>query len=545
MGKKITIDPITRIEGHLRIDVEVENGKVVDAWSSAQMFRGLELILQGRDPRDAPLITQRACGVCTYVHMLGSVQAIDDAVKVKIPDAARILRNLMMGAHFIHDHLVHFYHLHALDWVDLVSALSADPKKTADLANAVSNAPGQGAKDFKVVQDRLKTFANSGQLGPFANAYWGHPAYKLPAEANLMACKHYLDALAFQVKVAKMTAIFGGKNPHLQSTIPGGVTCANLLNVDAISQFLFMLKETKSFVEDVYLGDVLAVAPFYLDWAGIGGTTNFLAYGQFPEGPADPQSRYLPGGAIMKRDLANVQALDAKSISEDVTRAWYKNGKPRHPYNGVTEPIKPDYDYSGKYSFFKAPRYKGQAMEVGPLAHMLVAYGAGQADVKATVDLVLKKLNVPATALFSTLGRTAARCIETVVVVNRMFNWVNDLLAAVKAGNTDTWTEFQMESGEGAGMLDVPRGALGHWIKIKEGRINNYQMVVPSTWNLGPRCAEGKLGPVEEALVGTPIADPEKPLEVLRTVHSFDPCIACGVHVIDRNTGDEHDVKVL
>ncbi len=544
MGKKITIDPITRIEGHLRIDVEVENGKVVDAWSSAQLFRGLEIILKGRDPRDAPLITQRVCGVCTYVHMLASSMAVDDAVGVEIPDNARLLRNLMMGAHFIHDHVVHFYHLHALDWVDLVSALSASPKKTAELANAVSNAPGQGAKDFKAVQDKLKAFVKTGQLGPFANAYWGHPAYKLPPEANLMAVKHYLDALKMQVKIAQLTAIFGGKNPHLQSTVPGGVTCGRDLNADRISEYLFMLKQIRDFVDNVYLPDVLAVASFYKDWGAIGGCHNFLAYGQQPNPKGDPNPRFLPSGYIMNRKLV-AHEIDAEAITEDVTRSWYKDDKPRHPYQGKTQPIKPDYDYEGKYSFLKAPRYQGEPMEVGPLAHVLVAYATGMPQAKALVDKVLKALDVPATALFSTLGRTAARCIETKLLADKLFDDVNQLIANLKKGKTETWRSFKMDNGQGAGMVDVPRGALGHWIKMKDGKIENYQMVVPSTWNLGPRCAKGKKGPVEEALIGTPIADPEKPLEVLRTVHSFDPCIACGVHVIDRNSGDEYDVKVL
>ena len=425
-----------------------------------------------------------------------------------------------------------------------MSALSASPAKTAELANAVSNAPGQGTKDFAAVQDKLKAFVASGQLGPFANAYWGHPAYKLPPEANLMAVKHYLDALKFQVKLAQMTAIFGGKNPHLQSSVPGGVTCANLLNVDRISEYLFMLKEAQAFIDNVYLPDVLAVASFYKDWGAIGGCTNYLAYGHLLNADGDPNPRQMPSGYIMGKKLTAYE-LDSKDITEDVTHAWYKNGKPRHPYNGVTQAIKPDYNYGGKYSFFKAPRFKGEPMEVGPLAHVLVAYAAGQPETKALVDVALKALDVPATALFSTLGRTAARCIETKVIADHLENEVTALIEAVKTGNTKTWEGFTMDNGMGAGLIDVPRGALGHWIKIKGGKIENYQMVVPSTWNLGPRDAKGKVGPVEEALIGTPIADAEKPLEVLRTVHSFDPCIACGVHVIDRNSGKEHDVKVL
>jgi len=546
MGNRIIIDPITRIEGHLRIEVEVAGGKVTNAWSSAQMFRGIEIILQGRDPRDAPLFVQRSCGVCTYTHYLSSVRAVEDAVKVKIPDNARIIRNLLHGAQFQHDHIVHFYHLHALDWVDVVSALSADPKKTAALADSVSNAPWGGEVYFKNVQNRLKTFVDSGQLGLFTNGYWGHPAYKLPPEANLMAAAHYVEALRLQAKAARMHAIFGAKNPHLQSLVVGGVTCAADLTPDRIAEFLYLWKETQDFVKNVYLPDVLAVASFYKDWGAIGGTSNFLAWGDLPESDKEPESLFMPRGVVMKRDLKGVKMASEKQVTEAIAHSWYEGENALHPYEGETKPKHGDYDTNGRYSWFKAPRYDGEPCEVGPLARVLVAYAYGKKEIKEIVDSVVAKLGIPVTALFSTLGRTAARCIETVAIGDAMERWVLELVGNLKNGNTKTYQSWTMpKSGMGVGLNDVARGSLGHWIKIEDGKIKNYQYVVPSTWNLGPRCKNGKIGPVEEALIGTPIADPKRPIEVLRTVHSFDPCIACGVHVIDPNSNQVYKVKVL
>jgi len=546
MGNRIIIDPITRIEGHLRIEVEVAGGKVTNAWSSAQMFRGIEIILQGRDPRDAPLFVQRSCGVCTYTHYLSSVRAVEDAVKVKIPDNARIIRNLLHGAQFQHDHIVHFYHLHALDWVDVVSALSADPKKTAALADSVSNAPWGGEVYFKNVQNRLKTFVDSGQLGLFTNGYWGHPAYKLPPEANLMAAAHYVEALRLQAKAARMHAIFGAKNPHLQSLVVGGVTCAADLTPDRIAEFLYLWKETQDFVKNVYLPDVLAVASFYKDWGAIGGTSNFLAWGDLPESDKEPESLFMPRGVVMKRDLKGVKMASEKQVTEAIAHSWYEGENALHPYEGETKPQHGDYDTNGRYSWFKAPRYDGEPCEVGPLARVLVAYAYGKKEIKEIVDSVVAKLGIPVTALFSTLGRTAARCIETVAIGDAMERWVLELVGNLKNGNTKTYQSWTMpKSGMGVGLNDVARGSLGHWIKIEDGKIKNYQYVVPSTWNLGPRCKNGKIGPVEEALIGTPIADPKRPIEVLRTVHSFDPCIACGVHVIDPNSNQVYKVKVL
>lgn len=545
MGQRVVIDPITRIEGHLRIEVEVADGKVKNAWSSGTLFRGLEIMLQGRDPRDAWLITQRACGVCTYVHGLASVRCVEDAVKVNVPDNARLIRNLMNGSQFLHDHMVHFYQLSALDWVDIVSALKADPQKTATLANEVSPAGRSGVNDFRDVQNRLKKFVDSGQLGIFANGYWGSPAYKLSPEVNLMAASHYLEALRQQARTARMMAIFGSKNPHPQTLVVGGVTCATDLIPDRIAEFMYMWKETMHFVNNVYLPDVVAIAGFYKDWGGIGGTTNFLTYGEYPQSDKEPDSMFFPRGAIFKRNLAKVEPMDIGLVEEHVKHSWYEGDKALPPAKGETKPKFDGLDVEKRYSWIKAPRYRGEPMEVGPLARVLVAYGKGQEPVKKTVDGVLKTLGVPPEALFSTLGRTAARAIETKIIGDAMEGWLMQLVENLKKGDNKIYQDNEIaDTGMGAGLNDVPRGALGHWIEIKDKKIGNYQMVVPSTWNFGPRDAADKLGPVEEALIGTPVSDPKMPVEILRTVHSFDPCIACAVHVIDPRSNEIYKFRV-
>ncbi|MFW5902230.1 MAG: nickel-dependent hydrogenase large subunit [Thermodesulfobacteriota bacterium] len=545
MSRRITIDPMTRLEGHLRIEVEVADGKVVNAWSSGQMFRGIEMILQGRDPRDAHHFVQRSCGVCTYVHSLSSVRAVEDAIGIEIPENAKLIRRLMHGAQFMHDHIVHFYHLHALDWVDVVSALKADLRKTAKLADNISPAPWGGTAYYKSVQDRLQTFVDSGQLGVFQNAYWGHSAYKLPPEANLIAASHYIEALRLQAKTARLHAIFGGKNPHPQSLVVGGVSSIADLTPDRIAEFQYIWRESQEFVENVYIPDLVAIASFYKDWGGIGGTTNYLAWGDFAQNGKEPDSYLMPRGFIKNQDLGNLHAVDTEKLAEHVARSWYDGRSARHPYDGETKPQPGDYEpVDGKYSWIKAPRYDGEASEVGPLSRVLIAYANGQPQVKQTVDGVLKQLDIPRTALFSTLGRTAARGIETMVIGQAMEGWLNELVANVKNGDKKVYQDYEMpDEAMGFGLNDVPRGALGHWIKIKNKKIGNYQYVVPSTWNFGPRCEATKLGPVEESLIGTPVADPKQPLEVLRTVHSFDPCIACAVHLIDPDSNEVYQVR--
>ncbi|MDH5756855.1 MAG: nickel-dependent hydrogenase large subunit [Nitrospinota bacterium] len=553
MGSRHVIDPITRIEGHLRIEIEVENGSVKDAWSSGTLWRGFEVFLKGRDPRDAWIITQRVCGVCTEVHALASVKCVENAVGVTIPDNARIIRNLVHGAQYIHDHPVHFYHLHALDWVDVVSALKADPKATSALANKINpNSPDSGPGDFKVVQDKLKKFVEAGQLGPFTNGYWGHSAYKLPPEANLMAVAHYLKALKLQSRIAQLHAIFGGKNPHIQTYAVGGVTCVGDLNADRIGEFKYIVKEARDFIDNVYIPDVIAVAPFYLDWAGIGGgLKNYLSYGMFPgKGGKEPDNLWFPRGIIMDRDLTKVHPVDAASITEDVTHSWFKyaGGAPLNPSVGETDPWYTGVETAtdGKYSWLKTPRYDGHAMEVGPLARMLVNFVSGHKETVDNVSFLLKTLGVGPEVLFSTLGRTAARAIETKIVADKIDSWLDELLANIKKGDLDTFTDFKMpDKARGFGMTEAPRGALGHWIEIEGGKIKNYQLVVPSTWNGSPRDGKGQRSSFEESLIGTPVADPERPLEVLRTIHSFDPCIACAVHIIDKDRDEIYKVRAV
>ena len=546
---KVVIDPVNRIEGHLRIECEVENGKVVNAWSSSQLFRGLEIILQGRDPRDAKHFTQRACGVCTHVHALASTRCVDNAVGVqgKIPRTGLLLRNLLMGAQFLHDHIVHFYHLHALDWVDVVNALQADPKKAAEIANTAGlGHKKHKAEDLKAVQERLTKFVQSGQLGLFSNAYFlePHGAYKLPAELNLLATAHYLEALKVQIWPARLMAILGGKNPHTQSLLTGGISSYDALG--RIKEMRTLFEQTMNFVMNTYLPDVLAVAPYYLDWGGIGGTTHFMTCGEFPEDETDLNSRLLPQGVIYNRNIGAVEDFTGKAFEEHVKHSWYNYSEPKHPYNGVTDP-----NYTGmenmdeQYSWMKSPRYNGKATEVGPLAQALVGYARGQAGYKKYVDAVLKHLGVGPAALFSTLGRTAARCIETVVVGEKMPEWFDELEKRVAAGKDDIVADWEMpDEAQGVGFVHAPRGTLSHWINIKGGKIENYQLVVPSTWNLGPRDDQNVMGPTEEALIGTPVFDPKRPVEILRTVHSYDPCIACGVHVIDSKTNEVYKFKV-
>jgi [NiFe] hydrogenase large subunit len=545
----IIVDPVTRIEGHLKIEVEVDQGKVTNVWSSSQLFRGLELILKGRDPRDAQHFTQRSCGVCTYTHALASTRCVDNAVGVdkNLPDNARLIRNLVLAAQFLHDHIVHFYHLHALDWVDVTAALTADPKKAASIANSISTRQTK-VEDLKAVQDKVKSLVDSGQLGIFTNAYFlgGHDAYYLPPEVNLIATAHYLEALHLQVKAARAMAVFGAKNPHTQFTVVGGVTCYESLTNERMAEFVGLFQETKKFIDECYIPDLLAVASYYKDWAAIGGTTHFMSFGEFPAVESDLNSRWLPPGVILNRNIGQVDAFNPKLIEEHVRHSWYQGDKAHHPFQGVTEPQYTSYEDRDRYSWMKAPRYDKLSVETGPLATVLVAYGKGHPEVKKTVDYVLNYLGVGPAALFSTLGRTAARGIETKVIADKLMDWVNELAENVKKGDTKIYQDWKMpDEAEGVGFVNAPRGALSHWIKIKGGKIENFQLVVPSTWNLGPRCADGKLSAVEEALMGTPIADAERPVEILRTVHSYDPCIACGVHVIDAKTNQVRKFKIL
>jgi hydrogenase large subunit len=583
-GKRVIVDPITRIEGHLRVEVNLDDKNTIrNAVSTGTMWRGLEVILKGRDPRDAWAFTERICGVCTGTHALTSVRAVEDALGIQIPDNANLIRNIMQLNLQVHDHLVHFYHLHALDWVDIVATLKADPKKTSELAQSISSWPNSSPGYFRDIQNRIKKFVESGQLGPFANGYWGNPAYKLPAEANLMAVTHYLEALDFQKEICKIHTIFGGKNPH-PNWLVGGVPCpinvgdvgaVGAINMERLNQVRYICERTKEFHEQVYLPDLLAIASFYKDWlhgAGLAGKS-MLSYGDLPRRPNDysNDSLLLPRGAIIDGDLSKIHAVDIKDpeqVQEFVSHSWYRYAdetRGLHPWDGVTEPhyvLGPGHkgtktkwealDESAKYSWIKAPRWRGHAMEVGPLSRMVLGYLQPKQYpwIKETIDGVLKKLDVPVAALFSTLGRTAARCVESLYCVDLQLAQLDQLVANIKAGNTATANVEKWEPAtwpkecKGAGFTEAPRGALGHWVKIKDGKIDNYQCVVPTTWNGSPRDHKGQIGAFEASLMNTPLAKADQPLEILRTIHSFDPCLACSTHVIDPEGRELTSVKV-
>jgi hydrogenase large subunit len=583
-GKRVIVDPVTRIEGHLRVEVNLdEKNTIRNAVSTGTMWRGLEVILKGRDPRDAWAFTERICGVCTGTHALTSVRAVEDALGIQIPDNANIIRNIMQLNLQVHDHLVHFYHLHALDWVDVVAALKADPKKTSELAQSISSWALSSPGYFRDIQGRLKKFVESGQLGPFANGYWGSPAFKLPAEANLMAVAHYLEALDFQKEIVKIHTIFGGKNPH-PNWLVGGVPCpinldsvgaVGAINIERLNQVRFICERTKEFIDQVYIPDLLAIASFYKDWLYGGGLSgkSMLSYGDLPRRANDYRNAnlMLPRGAIINGDLSKIHAVDIKDpeqIQEFVSHSWYKYAdetKGLHPFDGVTEPhfvlgkgtkgTKTNIeqlDESAKYSWIKAPRWKGHAMEVGPLSRMVLGYLQPKEYpwIKETIDGVLKKLDVPVAALFSTLGRTAARGIEAAYCADLQLEQLNQLMANCKAGNTATANVDKWEprtwpkEAKGAGFTEAPRGALGHWVKIKDGKIDNYQCVVPTTWNGSPRDHKGQIGAFEASLMNTPLAKADQPLEIIRTLHSFDPCLACSTHVMSPDGQELTSIKV-
>ncbi|MGB5442133.1 MAG: nickel-dependent hydrogenase large subunit [Gammaproteobacteria bacterium] len=579
-GQRVVVDPVCRIEGHLRIEVNVDDDYVIrNAVSTGNMWRGLEVILKGRDPRDAWAFTERICGVCTGVHALASVRAVEDAIGIQIPANANHIRNLMMLAQYTQDHLVHFYHLHALDWVDVVSALKADPKATSALQQSISRWPRSSPGYFRDTQARLKRFVESGQLGPFSNAYWGSPAYKLPPEANLMAVTHYLEALDFQREIVKIHTIFGGRNPH-PNWVVGGMPCSFSLdgtggiNMEWLNLVSSIIDRSIEFIDQVYIPDLKAIASFYKDWNYGGGLSskNLMSYGDFPIVANDwsQENMMMPGGAILNGDLSTVHEVDVRDpeqIQEFVTHSWYEypdETRGLHPWDGITEPhfeLGPDakgtktnieqIDENAKYSFVKAPRWRGNAMEVGPLARYVVAYARGDEVIKDQVDGLLHDLGLPLTALFSTLGRTAARGLECSWAAHKMRFVFDNMMANLKAGDTatanmDMWEpESWPTDVKGVGYGEAPRGSLGHWVHIKDTKIENYQAVVPTTWNASPRDPAGNIGAYEAALLGTPMANPEQPLEILRVIHSFDPCLACSTHVMSPDGKDLATVKIL
>jgi hydrogenase large subunit len=577
-AQTIVVDPVTRIEGHLRIEAQFDGSKITRAMSSGTMVRGIEIILRDRDPRDAWAFAQRICGVCTLVHGIASVRAVENALDYPIPENAQLIRNLMMVTQFAHDHVVHFYHLQALDWVDVVAALKADPKATSALAQSTSSYARSSPGYFADVQLRIKTLVESGQLGIFANGYWGHSGYRLPPEANLMAMAHYLDALAWQRQIVQLQTIFGGKNPH-PNVLVGGVpaaisvhsgagtatTAVNEVGLQKVTEIIALMRQ---FITEVYVPDLLAIGGFYKDWFAKGygeGTGNFMTYGDFPNAATlDPKSFLVPRGAILNRDLSTIHEVDLTAsgdIQEFVAHSWYDydagkttglhpyQGETRLKYSGPTPPYS-NLDAGASYSWIKSPRWKGHAMEMGPLARIIMMYASGHAPTVALTNESLGRLGLPFDALYSVMGRNLARALECQILTDALPAWQAQLQANIKAGDVRTFNETQWERStwpshaQGVGCLEAPRGSLAHWIVIDDGLISNYQAVVPTTWNAGPRDAAGVAGPYEAALEGIHLADPKQPLEILRTVHSFDPCLACAVHLLDPNGEELLQVRV-
>ena len=566
MAKRITVDPITRIEGHLRIDCEVDNGRVQNAWSSGQMWRGIEVILQGRDPREAWIFTQRICGVCTTVHAIASVRAVENALSLEIPLNAQFIRNLIIAGHGIFDHLTHFYQLSALDWVDIVSALKADPKASAKLGQQLSDWHRNSPQEIAAIQQKLQKFVNSGQLGIFASGYWGHPAMQLSPEVNLLAVTHYFQALEYQRKINQIVAILGSKTPHIQNLAVGGVanpvdqSSPAALTMDQLYHIKTLIDEIGAFIKQAYLVDVAAVGGLYPDWTTYGsGVLNYLSV---PDLPTDTkgQSFMLPGGYIPEAQMGAYQPITSftddffeQNVKECIKHSWYQGEWDRHPYVEETVPNYTGFEDTGKYSWVKAPNFLDKPAQVGPLANVLAMAAAGHKPTQKYLEQALSLAgdmagtDIPLKALHSTIGRHAARAVRAAVLTDTLQDNWTALVENIGQGDIEICNQPRFPKGEirGFGFHEAPRGMLSHWVVIKDGAIANYQCVVPSTWNAGPRSKNEELGPYEASLVGNPIADPENPLEVLRTVHSFDPCLACAIHMQDQDNREIVKVKAL
>ena len=565
--KRISIDPITRIEGHLRIDCEIENGVVTNAWSSGTMWRGMENIVKGSDPRDAWMIMQRICGVCTTVHAIISVRAVEDALGAKVPVNAQYIRNMILSAHSMHDHIVHFYQLSAMDWVDITAALNADPDKAAEMLKGVSTWGLNSANEFRNVQNKIKSLVESGQLGIFANGYFGHPAMKLPPEVNLIAVAHYLQALECQRDCNRIVALLGGKTPHIQNLAIGGV--ANPINLDSqsvlnLERLMFVkscIDRLNDFVTQVYRVDAAIIAAYYPEWLNLGKTSgNYLSVPEYPI-DGDNSKFVLTGGYIENFDISTFRPITqqkdefvVKGIKESGKHAWYEDDEPLEPWTGLTRPKYTGWQDEGKYSWVKAPSFYGKVVEVGPLAYLMCNLANENKDTLHHFNHIkglYEKLSgntLSVDHLHSTLGRIIARTVHCCVLNNILEQQWKLLVDNIGTGDTVAYLKTDIpQTGEfkGVGFGEVPRGMLSHWVVVKNGKIENYQAVVPSTWNAGPRNQNDEMGPYELSIIGTPVADPIKPLEVVRTIHSFDPCMSCAVHVVNTENGEVTQVKVL
>lgn len=565
--KRISIDPITRIEGHLRIDCEIENGVVTNAWSSGTMWRGMENIVKGSDPRDAWMIMQRICGVCTTVHAIISVRAVEDALGAKVPVNAQYIRNMILSAHSMHDHIVHFYQLSAMDWVDITAALNADPDKAAEMLKGVSTWGLNSANEFLNVQNKIKSLVESGQLGIFANGYFGHPAMKLPPEVNLIAVAHYLQALEYQRDCNRIVALLGGKTPHIQNLAIGGV--ANPINLDSqsvlnLERLMFVkscIDRLNDFVTQVYRVDAAIIAAYYPEWLNLGKTSgNYLSVPEYPI-DGDNSKFALTGGYIENFDISTFRPITqqkdefvVKGIKESGKHAWYEDDEPLEPWAGLTRPKYTGWQDEGKYSWVKAPSFYGKVVEVGPLAYLMCNLANENKDTLHHFNHIkglyekLSSNTLSVDHLHSTLGRIIARTVHCCVLNNILEQQWKLLVDNIGTGDTVAYLKTDIpQTGEfkGVGFGEVPRGMLSHWVVVKNGKIENYQAVVPSTWNAGPRNQNDEMGPYELSIIGTPVADPTKPLEVVRTIHSFDPCMSCAVHVVNTENGEVTQVKVL
>lgn len=572
MTARLVIDPVTRVDGGLRIEATLANGIVDDAWASATMFRGLESVLVGRDPRAAWLLAERICGACSGVHALASVRAVEAALGVAIPRNARVIRNLLMGTEFVLDHIAHFYYQHALDWIDPGAALTADPARTATLARSIGARAGSSAAYFLAARERLARSARSGGSVPFlsggSDGAAGTSSGSRP-ELALMVLAHHLEALDRQRRLVQLQTLIGGKSPHPQSFLVGGAALAvpwggpppahpghhpiqidprapAALSPDGLALMSSIVGEARAFVDGVYVPDALAIAGAYPDFGRLGrGLGDHLAFGEFPLDEGDAPELLLPRGRIVAGDLSTVEPVDQVAIGETIAHAYYAyaddDAAYRHPFAGMTEPRyagpTPPFtslEGSERYSWIKAPRYQRAPMEVGPLSRVLVAYVEGRTAVADRVEEVVTRLGQGPEALSSTTGRMLARAIEASVVVDRLAGWIDELRTAFRNGdlavtNLDRWAPRSWPSStKGWSLGEGPRGAVGHWVTIADRAISAYQVVDGSTWNLSPRDAGGRRGPLEQALVGTPVADPERPIEVTRTVHAFAPCPTCG-----------------
>ncbi|HEX5711114.1 MAG TPA: nickel-dependent hydrogenase large subunit [Sulfuricurvum sp.] len=545
-NKKIVIDPITRIEGHLRIEVEIDENNIIrEAWASGQLFRGIETILKGRDPRDVGLIAQRICGVCTNVHYRASISAVEDAYGITIPSNAEIIRNLVTLSLFVQDHLVHYYHLHSLDFVDITSALEADCTKASEEARKFSDHPYRNSVEhLESVKEKLSGFVKAGRLGLFANGYWGHKTYRLSPEQNLVHMNHYLEALSLQRELSKAVAIFAGKTPHPQNLVVGGVTSvADMLNPQRLNDFIFIIKETREFIERAYVPDMMMIVEAYRESINAGegrSIGNFMCCGGYRFGK---QQQLFESGVIRGHDFDAIAPFDESKITEEASRSWYENDKPLSPYEGETNPFYTDLNEDGtlksqgKYSWVKAPRYGGEVMEVGPLARMIVGVVKKSPVIDPYMQRFMAKTGMELIDFSTTIGRNAARAVEAQICCDYLFDMMSDLIENIKYYDETTWTKYVFEElpkeSQGRGLFEVPRGVLGHFIRIEDSIIANYQAVAPTTWNASPKDSHNSRGPYEEALIGLQLADPAAPLEVLRVIHSFDPCLACAVHVMD------------